>query len=358
MPSLRKSRSLGQPIRDCVRKSGPPPVAQNRSLRFWTALRLTCVLGLVLLLALLQGYPLKRTKRGVGHAGMQPFFVRALSWDRVETSQGHNTARVYNLIMGFFRFYGHILPPPPTAKLTAKDLPSIHWEDKQLGLVMDVNMSIVDSEVIISCESNQYSTHEEISEVYKRVFDMARAAVDCFSYVKGWGLSIILERVVPPNGVEQMILVQRPELAKLVTAFNIDSTDPSNNFNAMYKIALSDPDVMLAVNDLIASIAVSHHGPINCGRVVEVIRDAIAPRSAKEKQAWEIMRTSLNLSFDYVQFITHVSKGPRHGKRMGVTTQDQFNETINRAWTVMNRFFEYKKRGDVALPIDLFPLLS
>ena len=126
----------------------------------------------------------------------------------------------------------------------------------------------------------------------------------------------------------------------------------------MYKIALSDPDVMLAVNDLIASIAVSHHGPINCGRVVEVIRDAIAPRSAKEKQAWEIMRTSLNLSFDYVQFITHVSKGPRHGKRMGVTTQDQFNETINRAWTVMNRFFEYKKRGDVALPIDLFPLLS
>jgi hypothetical protein len=260
--------------------------------------------------------------------------------------------------MALFRFYGRILPPPPTVKLNARDLPSIHWEDGQVGLVLDVKMSIVDSELIISCESNLYTTLDHFSEVYKRVFDMARAAVDCFSFIRGWGLSVIIERVIPPNGVQQSILIQRPDLEKLVTAFEINPTNKGNNFDTMYQITLTDPDIMLAVNDLIAAIAVSHHAPINCGRVIETIREAMTPKGADKKRGWEIMRQNLNLDLAYLKFITDISKAPRHGKRVGSTSQRDFNETISRSWIVMNRFFEYKKRGNTTLPLTEFPLLS
>jgi hypothetical protein len=187
---------------------------------------------------------------------------------------------------------------------------------------------------------------------------MARAAVDCFSYIRGWGLSIIIERVLPPNGIQHSILIQRPELEKLVTAFEINPENKGNNFDTMYRITLSDPDIMLAVNDLIASIAVSHHAPINCGRVIETIREAMTPIGVDKKRGWEIMRQNLNLDIGYLKFITDVSKAPRHGKRMGSTTKKEFDEAINRSWTVMNRFFEHKKRGDKALSLAEFPLLT
>lgn len=263
--------------------------------------------------------------------------------------------------MAHFKFYGRILPPSPIIRLTMRDLPSVHWEDKELGLVLDVNMTIIDSEVSITCESNLYSTQDDVSEVYKRVFDMARTAVDCFSYIKGMGLGVVLERVIPPSGIQHNILVERPELAKLVTAFDLNRENKGNNFDAMYQIVISDPNVFLAVNDLIAAIAVSHLAAVNCGRAVEAIREVIMPSgsdTAKRNRGWELMRQNLNLGFTYLNFISNVSTAPRHGKRVAATSKQDFNETIKRSWIIMNRFFEYRKRGSVQLPLTEFPILS
>jgi len=70
------------------------------------------------------------------------------------------------------------------------------------------------------------------------------------------------------------------------------------------------------------------------------------------------MRQYLNIDHAYLKFITDVSTAPRHGKRVGATSQKDFDETITRSWVVMNRFLEYKKRGDKQLPLAAFPLLS
>jgi hypothetical protein len=121
---------------------------------------------------------------------------------------------------------------------------------------------------------------------------------------------------------------------------------------------LSDPSVFLAVNDLIASIAVSHHAAINCGRVIETIREVMTPSGADRKRGWEAMQQNLNLNLTYLKFITEVSTAPRHGKRTGATSQKNFTETVNRSWIVMNRFLEYKKRAHKQLPLAEFPLLS
>lgn len=259
--------------------------------------------------------------------------------------------------MALFRFYGRILPPAPIVKLTLKNIPRIHWEDKELGLVLDVTMSFVDSEVIISCESNRYSSAEDFSEVYKRVFDMARAAIDCCAYLEGSGLGIVLERVIPPTGVQQNILVQRADLAKLAAGSEA-TQDKGSRFDELYEVTVSNPSILLALNDLIASIAISHTAGINCGRVVETIREVMTPEGEDRKKGWVYMRQKLNIDTAYLKFITDVSTAPRHGKRVGAISRHDYDETINRAWTVMTRFFEYKKRGDGPLPIDEFPVLS
>ncbi len=88
----------------------------------------------------------------------------------------------------------------------------------------------------------------------------------------------------------------------------------------MYRTMLSDPSVFLAVNDLIASIAVSHHAAINCGRVIETIREAMTPSGADRKRGWEAI------------------------------SQNDFNETINRSWIVMNRFLNTRSAA-----INRFP---
>jgi hypothetical protein len=36
----------------------------------------------------------------------------------------------------------------------------------------------------------------------------------------------------------------------------------------------------------------------------------------------------------------------------------EIHGTIKRSWIVMNRFLEFKKRGDEALPLSDFPLLD
>ncbi len=132
--------------------------------------------------------------------------------------------------MALFRFYGRILPPSPIIRLTMRDLPSIHWEDEELGLVLDATLAFVDSEVHISCESNLYTTAEQIGEVYKTSLRHGKGRRRLLFLHPGTGLSVILERVIPPSGIQHNILVERPELAKLVTAFDLDPQNKGSNF--------------------------------------------------------------------------------------------------------------------------------
>ena len=67
------------------------------------------------------------------------------------------------------RFIGRVLPP--SMRITMK-VPSIHWEDAALGLVIDATLSITNSAIEVVCDS----TLDDLNEVYRRVFDMARAA--------------------------------------------------------------------------------------------------------------------------------------------------------------------------------------
>jgi len=69
------------------------------------------------------------------------------------------------------------------------------------------------------------------------------------------------------------------------------------------------------------------------------------------------MRDNLNVSQQFLEFITDHSIGPRHGDVLDIPFSI-INELIRRSWIVMNRFLEFKKRGDQKLPSSDFPLLD
>lgn len=83
----------------------------------------------------------------------------------------------------------------------------------------------------------------------------------------------------------------------------------------------------------------------------------MTPIGQEKKQGWSAMRQNLNIDVGYLSFITDESKGPRHGNRTGIK-QTAFREVIRRSWSIMDRFLEYKKRGDKQLPLADFPLLT
>jgi len=69
------------------------------------------------------------------------------------------------------------------------------------------------------------------------------------------------------------------------------------------------------------------------------------------------MHGVLNISRDYQQWISEQAKGPRHGDPAFVPG-DVTVEITHRTWVVMNRFLEYRKRGNQPLTAPDFPLLS
>jgi hypothetical protein len=234
---------------------------------------------------------------------------------------------------------------------------SAHWEDAPTELVLDVSLNITNSIIEVDSESNQYGTEAKDGQVNLRAFDTARAIVDSFAYAAGLGPTVVLDNVTKPDGIKYDIREKRPDLAALVTAFHSGPEDTSIELASMLPIVFSDTLVFMALNDLVASISLPHHAPVNCGRVIEAIRELMTPLNGDRKQAWLAMRDSLNIDQGYLEFITNQSKGPGHGDRRSVT-YPSFQETIKRSWIVMNRFLEFRKRGNQRLPLGEFPPLT
>ena len=101
----------------------------------------------------------------------------------------------------------------------------------------------------------------------------------------------------------------------------------------------------------------THVAPVNCARAMDRIKHLIASPGSTDAQAWRQMREALHIDEDYLKFITEASKGPRHG-RPGHTPGIETTEATRRAWSVMNRYFEFVKRGRTPLATHQFNILA
>lgn len=248
---------------------------------------------------------------------------------------------------------GRVLPE--VARIDGQ-LPELDWKWEEENISLHFRVKISQSSIDVQCDLPIYKP-EYITELHKRGSDVARIAVNLICFSTGFGLTTVIETLIAPDGVRSTILPQDLSLASLCTAYGLGAA-PNADLDTVAQLVLVEFPLFRALHDLIESITTPHVATVNCGRVVDSIRRMITPvGTSSDQQAWVAMQTALNIARTYLQPVTNTSTGPRHGDPAFIPGTVATDVT-HRAWTVMNRFLEYRKRSNVTLTAPHFPLLT
>jgi hypothetical protein len=252
-------------------------------------------------------------------------------------------------------FTGRVLPS--VINVTVNSELEARWEAREVGLQMKFKPRIKDSSIDIECEVNRFRD-EDMVHMYIRALDLARATVDLVAFAGAMGLTVFSDTLVKPDGSSSPIILTNDRLAPLCTSYCINSTKPEENavYNRIYELITGEPGLFMALNDLIVAITLPHQAPVNSGRAIEGLRHLIAP-TASPKSGWVSLRENLQLEKQYLEFVTNWSTGPRQGDRAYISGEIT-TEITKRAWIIMNRFLEFRKRGNQPLPVSEFPILA
>jgi hypothetical protein len=247
------------------------------------------------------------------------------------------------------RFTGRVLPA--ALNVSMANQPTFQWEVEELGLNMTFRVQIQDGSIRIDCDVNKFESAYLIP-LFMRAHDIARATVDLAAFATGNGLTVILEEFIDPNGTATQLATQRPSLAALATAVKLGTPD----FDKVLQVVLAQPALFMALRDLIEAIMFPQRATINCARAIRNLGPLFRPPGASYEHAWLALRENLQIGKAYVQRITQYSPGPGDGDHARVS-DGRATDLVPGAWIVMNRFFEYLKRGGQPLPLSEFPLL-
>ena len=220
------------------------------------------------------------------------------------------------------------------------------------GSLVKISPHIIDSRVNVTCEVAQYSKGDDLLHVYIRALEVTRSLADLAAFSKGLGLTVILERIVYPDDSIDAINFRDPDLASRCKSFDIDD---ENSFTEMVEIVLKDRSLLTALNEVVSSITVLGHSETGCARAMERLKHIIAP-GMKRHQRWKALRDNLQISETYLTSIIDPSTGPRHGDPSLIDVRVR-EQTVQRAWTIMDRFLEFERRHNQPLPISDFPML-
>ncbi|PQJ11958.1 hypothetical protein CJD36_009200 [Flavipsychrobacter stenotrophus] len=246
-------------------------------------------------------------------------------------------------------FYGKVLPVAVPISCILPTITSI-WSEK--SITMNFDIKIEQNLIVADCSLSAYE-QADLVFVYIRAIDLVRAAVNILAYAHGVGFTVVLDEVLEDNGVRKPYVSIDTSLPQLFTAFD---THSPNWYGEIVNIVCTEPAVFMALDDLIVSIALPHHSTVNCARAVEGLRKLLAP-NLSEKQQWDNMHSVLNTSKAYVFMITDNSKSGRHGDRVRIEGEIT-TEVTRRAWVIMNRFFAFRKGGNLPLSQIDYPILT
>lgn len=209
----------------------------------------------------------------------------------------------------------------------------------------------------IECAINQYQ-QSDFRDVLLWLVGAAGDLINLETFRSGTSYTMVADTFVEPDGRTLTIVKQDPRLSSLVTAV------PSNeDFGKVFMSIILEPSsvaresITTALEDLAHILSAPGHTPTNCARVLDAIKNVIAPDIKDSDGQWAKMRDALNVDAAYLKYVTDHSESHRHGNQVYIDRATQ--ELIaSRTWTVMNRFLEYRKRGSVPLPRSEFELLA
>jgi hypothetical protein len=259
--------------------------------------------------------------------------------------------------MPIVQFKGRVLPE--SSNLTIQNIPQLHMIepariDLPNGLSMSFTITIADAVIDVRCDTNPFDQPWHMSWVHNRTLSVLRALIDLHSFATGDVLGLILDSYIDPEGREIRLRVSNPSLARFCTVFGSNITGVV--IGPMLNLVMAEPDIFLAMRDLINGAACVNCTAVDCARAVEGLREIMGGNSDR-RQSWIIMRDNLQVSQRYLSFITDISTSPRHGGRSYIP-ETTIQEILERSWTIMNRFLEFRRGGSQPLPLAEFPLLD
>jgi len=251
-------------------------------------------------------------------------------------------------------FRGRVLPAP--VEISFNDIPQSNWEWQEEGLTLHFTVRITKSKIEVECNLDRY--HDDyIVELHRRAYDLARASINVAAFATGFGVTVFFDEFVGPNGIPTPRVFTNPQLVPECTSFkmNPSTIQEKKDLEAILGIVMSEPALFMALNDLIYGVSTPHMTPVNCGRVVDALRKLIAP-DVEPKQGWPIFQNTIHADESYLTFISEHSKEQRHGGHVRIDGPTTTKIAV-RTWAIMNRFLEFRKRGNQPLPLTEFPLL-
>lgn len=249
--------------------------------------------------------------------------------------------------MATVHLLGHVVPGEP--QISLDNVPEFDWKWEEHDFSFHFKISVKFSVVDVECTLPDYKP-EYLTEIHRRSFDMARSMVNLAAFSQGYGWFLVFDHFMDDRGSTTPFIAHDPEIAKLCT------TCAGSGYGEMLPIVATDHALTRHLNDLIQAISVPHE-TTSCARVVDGLKSMIAP-TASDSAAWAQMQKTLRVDKNYLKLITDASREARHGKHMRIEG-DVTMEITRRAWKIMDRYLEFRKRGGKApLPESEFPILT
>jgi hypothetical protein len=195
------------------------------------------------------------------------------------------------------------------------------------------------------------SPQDNYNTVTVRATHVLQTIVDSYAFINGVSLRLIPERVVVEgHGTGRLILLGHRELSGYFRE------EPSKERIALIQdYAFADKEFALALGDLNQALSIENYPAIAAARAVEVVRNALSDVSKSESANWKSLREKLRVTKEFLTFVTDHSKGPRHGRRVGINGDDQ-HQTLARAWIVVDRYIDHMIHKK--LDENLYPMLN
>jgi hypothetical protein len=252
--------------------------------------------------------------------------------------------------MAKLQFLGRVLPD---IKVTVPPQ-DVTWQEPEFGIDVVFKIRINQAFINIECDVENQSP-DNVGLLYIRALDLARASVNMIAFAIGAGINVVLDICIKDDGVPFPVFPINEDLGRLCTALDVSSTGGTIDRH-LYQMVIGEEPFYRALNDLVFAISMPHVSAQSCGRAMDGLKHLIASPGAKEPQAWQQMRDALRIDRKYLTYITDTSAGPRHA-RPGHIPGSITTEVVRRSWIIMNRYFEYRKRGGQPLLLSEFPLL-
>jgi hypothetical protein len=255
--------------------------------------------------------------------------------------------------MPTIRFLGRVAPFAVNVSLGS--IPYGISNHALLGFESKWELQIIDSNVTVIIEINKFDVDRDLQPVINHAQDIVGIAINLLSIKTGLALYGLLDRLRLPSGEMHFVHCKELEFPKHMTAVHQHS-----DLEQVLRIATSDHNIAMTLRDITDGLRQNYSGIIGAARAIDSICNYFIPEGGERKDGWPRMRAALNATEPYVQSISEQSKGPRHAKwsSASIANDQEARKTMERAWILMNRFLEYRKRGDHPLPASEFPLLD